>query len=36
MKKFLSKLFSILMILTMCFAGTGCLEIFGVGDGLDF
>lgn len=36
MKKFLSKLFSILMILTMCFAGTGCLEIFGVGNGLDF
>lgn len=24
------------MILTMCFAGTGCLEIFGVGNGLDF
>ena len=36
MKKFLSKLFSILIILTMCFAGTGCLEIFGVGNGLDF
>lgn len=36
MKKFLSKFFSILLILTMCFAGTGCLEIFGVGNGLDF